>query len=63
MGALDLSVLAEWLQRKHDKTCLARTARVSNLGPVWTKAAEVVQVCQGVGEMPQRPVSFHSVQP
>lgn len=63
MGALDLSVLAECLQRKYDKTCLARTARVSNLSPIWTKAAEVVQVCQGVGEMPQRPVSFHSAQP
>lgn len=59
----------EWLywqnagKRKCDKTCFAKNAHVSHLGPVWTKATEVVQVCQSFGEMPQCPVSFHSVQP
>lgn len=32
-------------------TCFARNTCVSNLSPVWTKAAEVVQVCQRVGEL------------
>ena len=51
-------------QQKQNTMCFANaitTTHVSHLGPVWTKAAEVVKVYQSVREMHHSPVSFSSV--
>lgn len=75
MGALNLVLLTDDFnrfvvavqkrtQQKQDTMRFANaitTTHVSHLGPVWTKAAEVVEVCQSIREMHHSPVSFSSV--